>query len=80
MTNEAGDRARLGIYDTKGDHLADGQDAKYKEDLLKALEEASDCGTVRVHGGRIRGEFRLVFKDRFEEILADGGEGAVNAP
>lgn len=70
MTNEAGDRARLGIYDTKGDHLADGGDAKYKEDLLKALEEAFDCGTVRVRGGRIRGEFRLVFEDRFEEILS----------
>lgn len=80
MTNEAGDRARLGIYDTKGDHLADGQDAKYKEELLKALEEAFDCGTVRVHGGRIRGEFRLVFEGRFEEILADGGEGTVDAP
>lgn len=79
MTNEAGDRARLGIYDTKGDHLADSRDTKYKEDLLKALEGAFDCGTVRVRGGRIRGEFRMVFEGRFEEILAGSGEGAVNA-
>lgn len=79
MTNEAGDMARLGIYDTKGENLIDNRDTKYKESLLEALEDAFDCGTVRVSGGRIRGEFRLVFDGRFNEILAGDGEMAVNA-
>ena len=68
MTNEAGNMARLGIYDTKGGHLDSNQDAEYKSEVLKALEDAFNCGTVRVRG-RMHGEFRLVLEGRFEEIL-----------
>ena len=70
MTNEAGDRARLGIYDTKGENLVGNRDTRYKKSLLKALEGAFNCGTVRVRGSRIRGEFRLVLDGRFEEVLS----------
>lgn len=71
MTNEAGDRARLGIYDTKGGNLVGNRDTTYKERLLETLEGAFDCGMARVRDGCMRGEFRLVFADRFDEILAD---------
>lgn len=79
MTNEDGDRARLGIYDTKGENLMDNRDTKYKESLLGTLEGVFNCGTVRMRGGRISGEFRLVLDGRFNEILADGRKGTVNA-
>lgn len=69
MTNRIGDVMRLGMYDTKGDQLKDHPDTEYKRDLLKTLEDAFNCGTVTVRGNRLRGEFRLVFKDKFEEIL-----------
>ena len=71
MANGAGDRLRLGIYDTKGEHLSGNPDTIYKEDLLKVLEGAFNYGTVTVRGSRMRGEFRLVRENRFEEILAD---------
>lgn len=70
MTNEAGDKVRLGIYDTKGEHLEGSQDTMYKKDVFEALEGAFNCGKVTIHGSRMRGEFRLVFEDKFEEILA----------
>ncbi len=71
MTNEAGDKARLGIYDTKGEQLEGNLDTKYKESLLKTLQGAFDCGKVRVNGFNMRGEFRLVFDGQFDEILVE---------
>lgn len=69
MTNEAGDKARLGIYDTKGEQLEGNLDTKYKGSLLKTLQGAFDCGKVRVNGFNMRGEFRLVFDGQFDEVL-----------
>lgn len=79
MTNEAGDRARLGIYDTKGENLVGNRDTAYKERLLETLESAFDCGMARVRDGRMRGEFRLVLDGRFNEILAGDGEETAGA-
>ena len=46
-------------------------DTIYKKDLLNVLEESFNYGTVKVSGSRMRGEFRLVRENMFEEILAD---------
>ena len=70
MANVAGDEVRLGIYDTKGGHLNNNLDTEYKKSVLRTLEGMFNCGTVKVHG-RMHGEFRLVFEDKFEEILVD---------
>ena len=69
MTNRAGDKVRMGIYDTKSEYL-DNLDTKYKGEVLKTLEDAFNCGKVTIRGSRIRGEFRLVFEGKFEEILS----------
>ena len=71
MANEEGDRARLGIYDTKGAQLEGNLDTKYKESLLETLQGAFDCGKVRVNGFNMRGEFRLVFDGQFDEVLVE---------
>ena len=70
MTNEAGDKVRLGIYDTKGKHLVGNLDTEYKKDVFEVLEGAFNCGTVKIRGNRIRGEFKLVVDGKFEEVLA----------
>ena len=41
MANGAGDRLRLGIYDTKGEHLPGNPDTIYKANLLEVLEGRS---------------------------------------
>ena len=69
MTNESGDKVRLGIYDTKAEYL-DNPDTRYKKEVLKTLEDTFNCGTVTIRGSRLRGEFRLVFEGKFEEILS----------
>ncbi len=71
MKNNDGSKARLGIYDTKGEHLVGNLDTKYKEDVLKTLEGAFDCGNVKINGNRLQGEFRLVLDGEFAEIMVD---------
>ena len=71
MTNGTGDKARLGIYDTKGPHLSGNPDTTYKRTLFSTLEKEFNCGTVRVNGRLIRGEFRLVFEGGFDAVLSE---------
>ena len=71
MTNESGNKVRLGIYDTKGEQLKDNPDTRYKSDVFNVLEDAFNCGNVTINGNRMRGEFSLVFDDKFEEVLAE---------
>ena len=68
MHNKAGSEVRMGIYDTKAEYLKNS-DTKYKEAVLDTLEDAFNCGTVTVKGSRLRGRFKLVFDNRFEEAL-----------
>ena len=73
MTNNVNGMTRVLIFDTKGEHLAGNLDTKYKEKVLKTLEETfNNAGTMRVHDGTKReGIFQLVFnEENFPEIGA----------
>ena len=71
MKSNDGSRARLGIYDTKGEHLVSNLDTTYKAEVLKTLEDAFDCGNVKINGNRLQGDFRLVLDGEFAEIMTD---------
>ena len=73
MTNEVNGMIRVLIFDTKGEHLAGNLDTKYKEKVLKTLEDTfNNAGAMRVHDGTTRqGIFQLVFNEHeFSEIGA----------
>ena len=73
MTNEVNGMTRVLIFDTKGEHLAGNLDTKYKEKVLKTLEDTfNNAGAMRVHDGTTReGIFQLVFSEHeFSEIGA----------
>ena len=73
MTNELNGKTRVLIFDTKGEHLTGNLDTKYKEKVLKTLEDTfNEAGTMRVHDGTSReGIFQLVFSEQqFSEIGA----------
>ena len=73
MTREVGGMIRVLIFDTKGRHLEGNPDTKYKEKVLKTLEEVfNNAGTMRMHDGTSReGIFQLVFNEQqFSEIGA----------
>ena len=73
MTNEVKGITRVLLFDTKGDQLEGNPDTKYKQKVLKTLEETfNNAGTMRVHDGTKReGIFQLVFnEEKFPEIGA----------
>ena len=73
MTNKVKGITRVLLFDTKGDQLEGNPDTKYKEKVLKTLEETfNSAGTMRVHDGTTReGVFDLVFsEEKFPEIGA----------
>ena len=73
MTNEVKGITRVLLFDTKGDQFEGNPDTKYKEKVLKTLEETfNNAGTMRVHDGTKReGIFQLVFnEEKFPEIGA----------
>ena len=71
MRSNDGSKVRLGIYDTKGEHLVGNLDTTYKAEVLKTLEGAFDCGNVKINGNSLQGEFRLVLDGEFAKIMAD---------
>ena len=71
MTKPLDGTTHLLIYETKGEHLQGNDDTRYKEGVLKTLEEAFNCGMMTIAGeGAFRGRFRLVLtKGSFGEAL-----------
>ena len=63
---EKAGKASFLVFETKGEHLKDYEDTKYKESVFKALEDAFNGrslngGKVTVSDGPAAGVFRLVF-------------------
>ena len=78
MTNEVDGITRVLIFDTKGRHLECNPDTKYKEKVLRTLEDTfNHAGTMRVRDETTReGIFQLVFNEQqFSEIGARLEEG-----
>ena len=62
-----GDKHILRIYEIKGSHL-DNPDTEYKNKVLGALQGAFDeWGVMRVSGGPMKGEFKILFENHVDE-------------
>ena len=72
LAGESGGRPHLLVFETKGDHLAETEDTKYKERVFDALqfafnppqsveEEPASYGALTLRDGPMRGTFQLVF-------------------
>ena len=71
MTREIAGVTRVLIFETKGEHLGGNLDTKYKEKVLKTLEDTfNNAGTLCIREGTTReGIFQLVFSEQeFPEI------------
>ena len=67
------------VFETKGGHLKN-PDTDYKKQVLKALQNTFNCGTMTVRAGPAKGTFRLVFSEaEFPAALGELG-AAENAP
>ena len=68
-------RQQLLIFETKGAHLKDSDDSRYKSCLLNLLQDAynddlAPSGLMRIKEGELRGVFRMVIQDQHYEALA----------
>ena len=67
---------RLLVFETKGDHLKDAEDTKYKQKVFEVLQQAfnggpkavaedplTSYGAVRVTDGPVTGSFQLIFDE-----------------
>ena len=61
MAGAANGKPSVLVFETKGEHLRDNSDTKYKERVFAALEETFNAGKMTVHDGPAKGTFRLVF-------------------
>ena len=61
MAGETDSKPRVLVFETKGDHLKDTDDTRYKKKVFDTLEEAFNVGKMTVHTGLAEGVFRLVF-------------------
>ena len=61
MACETDSKPSVLVFETKGDHLKDADDTKYKKKVFEALEKAFNVGKMTVHAGLAEGVFRLVF-------------------
>ena len=66
---------QLLFFETKGAHLKDHEDSRYKKCLLGILEDAfnddlAPRGYYRMRGGKGKGAFRMVFQGQEHEALA----------
>ena len=78
MAKEVEGMTRVLIFETKGQHLEGNRDTKYKQKVLKTLEEAfNTTGNTSMREVPTQtGIFRLVFsKQEFPEISAQLNEG-----
>lgn len=80
MAGETDGKPHLLIFETKGEHLADTEDTKYKERVLAALETAfnsglelqedpASYGEIKVLDGPMRGTFQLVFEQASFDVV-----------
>ena len=85
--SEDTDHQQVLIYETKGDHLEDLEDTRYKEKLLGLLEKAlhdgnvladtgDDFGEMTLSRGEPSGVFRIVSAQRFREAVMGTYAGA----
>ena len=68
-------RQQLLIFETKGAHLKDSDDSRYKSCLLNLLQDAynddlAPSGLMRIKEGELRGVFRMVIQGQHDEALA----------
>ena len=68
-------RQQLLIFETKGAHLMDSDDSRYKSCLLSLLQDAynddiAPSGLMRIKEGELRGVFRMVIQGQHYEALA----------
>ncbi len=80
MAVDSSDSPHLLVFETKGDHLVDSEDTKYKERVLQLLEgafnqatdfkqDAPNFGEMVVENGPLEGTFKLVFdKNTFDVV------------
>ena len=62
-----GGQRTLRIYEIKGTHL-DNPDTEYKRKVMDALQGAFDeWGVMKVNGGPMKGEFKILFENRVDE-------------
>ncbi len=66
---------QLLLYETKGAHLKDSEDTRYKSELLSFLQKAyngtlTPRGTMTLRDGVPNGVFRMVFEGGVEDALA----------
>lgn len=80
MAGETDGKPHLLIFETKGEHLADTEDTKYKKRVLAALEAAfnsglelqedpASYGEIKVLDGPMRGTFQLVFEQASFDVV-----------
>lgn len=70
VAEEKAGKQYLLLFETKGDHLRN-VDTEYKLKVMKTLEHALNCGTMKVRNGPARGVFRMVFNEtEFPAALA----------
>ncbi len=60
------DERELRIYETKGRHL-ENPDTAYKEKVLGLLGETLNAGNLKVIGGVLKGDFKIVFDDEIDK-------------
>jgi len=71
MAGETGGKPSVLVFETKGEHLRDNDDTKYKERVFAALEKTFNAGIMTVHNGPAKGVFRLVFNQNgFSDVQA----------
>ncbi len=70
MKKEINGKPHMLVFETKGEHFRDNPDTQYKEQVLDALQNAFNCGSMTVQDGPAKGTFRLVFdKSDFHNVL-----------
>ena len=79
MAGETGGKPHLLVFETKGGHLKDNPDTKYKEKLFETLQTTFNGGAMTVRDGPAQGTFRLVFSDAEFPAALEGLRGVYNA-
>ncbi|MDE2892852.1 MAG: DEAD/DEAH box helicase family protein [Chloroflexota bacterium] len=80
---------RLLVFETKGDHLKDAEDTKYKQKVFEVLQQAfnrspravgdeplTSYGAVRVTDGPVTGSFQLIFDENEFPVASNAIDGS----
>ena len=89
IATPADDGKRLLVFETKGDHLKDTEDTKYKQKVFDVLQQAfnqspravgdeplTSYGSVRVTDGPVTGSFQLIFDENEFSTASRAIEGS----